>query len=328
MTILVCGGAGYIGSHCVRQLQAAGYPCVVYDNLSTGHRASVGGCELVEGDLRDRDKLKQVLLASGAEGVIHLAAFSLVGESIAEPLMYYENNLCGAISLLGAMKDSGVDKLVFSSTAAVYGEPEVVPVTEDSGALPVNPYGETKLAIEKLLHWCDGAYGIKSVSLRYFNAAGAAPEGNIGEDHRRETHLIPLVLQEALRQNGSLQVFGNDYPTRDGSCARDYVHVLDLADAHIRAFEYLKNGNASDYFNLGAGHGATVLEVIQTARQVTGVDINYTISGRRAGDPAALTANAEKAARILGWAPARSDFRRIIQDAWAWHRSHPRGYED
>jgi UDP-glucose 4-epimerase len=326
LTILVTGGAGYIGSHCVRALAAAGYDCVVYDNLSSGHREAVYGFPLVAGDLSDVKKLKATLSDLKIGGVVHFAAHSLVAESVADPLKYYENNIGGTVSLLAAMRTCGVDKIVFSSSAAVYGAPGRTPITEAAPAKPVNPYGETKLAIERLLRAADTAYGMKSVALRYFNAAGAAPDGNIGEAHAVETHLVPLVLREARTNGGSLKVFGGDYPTPDGSAVRDYVHVLDLADAHVLALQYLINGGKSGCFNLGTGSGASVLEIIQAARDVTGADIAYELAGRRAGDPAVLVAGADKAKRVLGWRPSRSGLFTMIRDAYRWHSRHPDGF--
>jgi UDP-glucose 4-epimerase len=326
--ILICGGAGYIGSHCLRELQSAGYDCVVYDNLSEGHRAAVKGFELVEGELSDTPKLCETLKKYEIGGVMHFAAFALVGVSMREPLEYYRNNIAGTASLLDAMRQKGVKNIVFSSTCATYGENVPTPITEDVPQNPCNSYGESKLAIEWLLRRCDSAYGIKSVSLRYFNAAGALPDGSIGEDHKLETHLIPLILRETFLHENSLKVFGTDYPTKDGSCVRDYIHVLDLASAHLRALRYLENGGETDFFNLGTGIGSSVIEVIDTAREVTGIDIKYKKAGRRAGDPPVLVASAEKAENILGWVPEHSDLREIITDAWTWHRSHPQGYED
>jgi UDP-glucose-4-epimerase GalE len=326
--ILVCGGAGYIGSHCVRELRNAGYNCVVYDNLSEGHRAAVEGFELVEGELLDTRKLIDTLKKYDIGGVMHFAAFALVGVSMREPLEYYRNNIAGTVSLLEAMRQTGVKNIVFSSTCATYGENVPTPITEDVPQSPCNPYGESKLAVEWLLRRCDAAYGLKSASLRYFNAAGALPDGSIGEDHKLETHLVPLVLHKALAGESGLKVFGTDYPTKDGSCVRDYIHVLDLASAHLRALRYLENGGETDFFNLGTGIGSSVIEVIDRAREVTGIDIKYKKARRRAGDPPALIASAEKAENILGWVPARSDLCEIITDAWAWHSSHRQGYGD
>jgi UDP-glucose-4-epimerase GalE len=326
--LLICGGAGYIGSHCARILRDAGYNCVIYDNLSEGHRKAVAGFPLVVGELTDTALLADTMRKHRIGGVVHFAAFALVGVSMREPIAYYQNNVGGTASLLDAMRQTGVERIVFSSTCATYGENVPVPITEDVPQNPCNPYGESKLAVEKLLRRCDDAYGIKSVSLRYFNAAGAMPDGAIGEDHKLETHLIPLVLREALAKEGKLHVFGTDCPTKDGSCIRDYVHVLDLATAHLQALRYLENGGATDFFNLGTGVGSSVIEVIEAARGITGIDIKYKKSGRRPGDPPTLVAAAGKARDLLGWRPERSDLRAIVSDAWAWHETHPNGFED
>jgi UDP-glucose-4-epimerase GalE len=326
--ILVCGGAGYIGSHCCQILRDAGYNCIIYDNLSEGHRKAAEGFPLVVGELADTALLADTMRKYRIDGVMHFAAFALVGVSMREPIEYYRNNIGGTASLLDAMRQTDVKYIVFSSTCATYGEDVPVPITEEVPQNPCNPYGESKLAVEKLLRRCDDAYGIKSVSLRYFNAAGAMPDAGIGEDHKLETHLIPLVLREALANEGKLTVFGTDYPTKDGSPVRDYIHVLDLAAAHLQALRYLKKGGMTDFFNLGTGAGSSVLEVIETAREVTGIDIGYAKSGRRAGDPPSLVASAGKAKNILGWIPKRSDLLTIITDAWNWHRSHPNGFED
>jgi len=327
-SILVCGGAGYIGSHCLRELRSAGYNSVVYDDFSEGHRAAVQGYEVVEGELSDTAKLVDTIARHDIGGVLHFAAFALVGVSMREPLEYYRNNITGTISLLEAMRQTSVKNIVFSSSCATYGENVPTPITEDVPQSPCNPYGESKLAVEWLLKRCDCAYKIRSVALRYFNAAGAMPDGSIGEDHLLETHLIPLVLREALQQDGKLKVFGGDYPTPDGSCVRDYIHVLDLASAHIKALEYLFDGGESTALNLGAEKGASVLEVIETARVITGIDIRHKVVDRRPGDPPELVANADKARRVLNWTPERGSLRQIVQDAWSWHKSHPKGYQD
>jgi UDP-glucose 4-epimerase len=326
--LLICGGAGYIGSHCARVLRDAGYNCIIYDNLSEGHREAAGGFTLVVGELADTASLAGTMREYNIDGVLHFAAFALVGVSMREPIEYYRNNIGGTASLLDAMRQTRVKRVVFSSTCATYGENVPVPITEDVPQNPCNPYGESKLAVEKLLRRCDDAYGIKSAALRYFNAAGAMHDGSIGEDHKLETHLIPLVLREALTNEGKLNVFGTDYTTKDGSPVRDYIHVLDLAAAHLQALRYLEKGGATDFFNLGTGVGSSVIEVIETAREVTGVDIAYAKSGRREGDPPALVASAEKAKNVLGWIPRRGDLRAIISDAWNWHKSHPNGFED
>ena len=326
--ILICGGAGYIGSHCARIMREAGYNCVIFDNLSEGHRQAVKDFTLVVGDLSDTALLKETIRKYDINGVMHFAAFALVGVSVKEPIRYYQNNIGGTASLLDTMRQTGVTRIVFSSTCATYGEDVPVPITEDVPQRPCSPYGESKLVVEQLLKRCDDAYGIKSAALRYFNAAGAMPDGSIGEDHMLETHLIPLTLREALLNKGDLRVLGTDYPTRDGSCVRDYIHVLDLASAHLKALQYLENGGETDAFNLGTGVGSSVLEVIEAARAVTGIDIKYEIAGRRAGDPPTLVASAEKAKRVLGWTPGCSDLAKIIKDAWSWHKSSPNGYED
>lgn len=326
--LLICGGAGYIGSHCSRVLRDAGYNCIIYDNLSEGHRKAVDGFPLVVGELTDTGLLVDTMSKNRIDGVLHFAAFALVGVSMREPISYYQNNIGGTTSLLDAMRQADVRRIVFSSTCATYGDNVPVPITESVPQNPCNPYGESKLAVEKLLRRCDEAYGIRSVFLRYFNAAGAMPDGSLGEDHKLETHLIPLVLREALFPENRLKIFGVDYPTEDGSCVRDYIHVLDLASAHLQALRYLENGGGTDCFNLGTGTGSSVIDVIDAAREVTGLDIKYEKAGRRAGDPPTLVASAEKAKTVLGWIPERSDLRTIVSDAWTWHKSHPQGYQD
>lgn len=326
-TILVAGGAGYIGSHMVALLVKRGYEVIVADNLRTGHWQAVKGAKkLYVGDLRDNAFLEQVFSENDIDGVINFAAFSLVGESVTNPLKYYGNNVEGAVSLLSAMKAHGVDKMVFSSTAATYGEPEKQPIEEHDRTEPTNPYGATKLAIENMLKWCDRAYGIRYAALRYFNAAGSDTETGIGEDHDPESHLIPLVMKTALGQRDHIGIFGEDYPTPDGTCVRDYIHVNDLAEAHLLALEYLAGGGSSDVFNLGSGDGYSVKEIIETARRVTGREIKATVEPRRAGDPSVLIASNKKAAEVLGWKPVRG-LEQIISDAWAWHSGHPSGYE-
>lgn len=315
--ILVTGGAGYIGSHTVRRLKRKGYDVVVYDNLSKGHRWAVKDTELVVGDILDYAKVCEVIKKYGIDSVIHFAAFSLVGESMQDPQMYYVNNVSGTISLLRAMINCGVKKIVFSSTAAVYGEPKEVPIREDSPLNPTNVYGRTKLMIESMLKDCEMAYGLKHVILRYFNAAGADDKGDIGEDHSPETHLIPLVLKAAKGEREDIKIFGTDYNTPDGTCIRDYIHVNDLADAHILALESLKEGR-SDIYNLGNGNGFSVKEVIEMAEKVTGKSIKKTEDDRRAGDPAVLIASSEKIKRELGWRPVYTDLEAIIQTAWNW----------
>lgn len=326
-TILVAGGAGYIGSHMVALLVKRGYEVVVADNLRTGHWQAVKGArKMYVGDLRDGAFLHQIFTENKIDGVINFAAFSLVGESVTNPLKYYGNNVEGAVSLLSAMQAHGVDKIVFSSTAAAYGEPEKQPIEEGDRTEPTNPYGATKLAIENMLKWCDYAYNIRYVALRYFNAAGSDTEAGIGEDHNPESHLIPLVMKTALGQRDHIGIFGEDYPTPDGTCVRDYIHVKDLAEAHLLALEYLERGGISDVFNLGNGAGYSVREIIETARRITGKEIKAVVEPRRGGDPSVLIASNKKAAEVLGWKPVLG-LDQIISDAWAWHSGHPNGYE-
>ena len=325
--ILVAGGAGYIGSHMVALLVKRGYEVVVADNLRTGHWQAVKGArKMYVGDLRDGAFLHQIFTENKIDGVINFAAFSLVGESVTNPLKYYGNNVEGAVSLLSAMQAHGVDRIVFSSTAAAYGEPEKQPIEEGDRTEPTNPYGATKLAIENMLKWCDCAYKIRYVALRYFNAAGSDTEAGIGEDHNPESHLIPLVMKTALGQRDHIGIFGEDYPTPDGTCVRDYIHVKDLAEAHLLALEYLERGGISDVFNLGNGAGYSVREIIETARRITGKEIKAVVEPRRGGDPSVLIASNKKAAEVLGWKPVLG-LDQIISDAWAWHSGHPNGYE-
>jgi UDP-glucose 4-epimerase len=328
MKILVLGGAGYIGSHTVFQLIDEGNKVVIIDNLETGHREAVHpDATFYHGDIRDRAFVDSVLdKETGIDAVIHFAANSLVGESMVKPLKYYDNNLCGTKVLLESLVAHGIDKIVFSSTAATYGEPEKVPILETDRTEPTNTYGETKLSMEKMFKWTSKAHNLRYVSLRYFNACGAHPSAKIGEAHNPETHLIPLILQVANGKRKAISVFGTDYPTKDGSCVRDYIHVLDLAQAHILAVKYLAAGNACDIFNLGNGLGHTVLEVIDATRKVTGHAIPVELGDRRAGDPATLVASSEKAKRVLGWKPAHADIEEIIASAWNWHKSHPEGF--
>ena len=328
MKVLVLGGAGYIGSHTVYALIEAGEEVVIIDNLQTGYRQAVHPkAKFYEGDIRNRDFLNEVLDKEyDIDAVIHFAACSLVGESMKDPLKYYNNNLYGTMVLLGALVDHGIDKVVFSSTAATYGEPENLPILESDRTLPTNTYGETKLAMEKMFKWVSVAHGLRYVSLRYFNACGAHMSGEIGEAHNPESHLIPLILQVPNKKREYISIFGDDYPTKDGTCVRDYIHVTDLAQAHILAVKYLMDGNKSDVFNLGNGVGFTVKEVIEVARKVTGDPINAKIEERRAGDPAFLIASSDKAKEILGWKPQYADLETIISSAWKWHLSHPNGY--
>ena len=328
MSILVCGGAGYVGSHCLEALKAAGYDCVVVDDLSRGHRAAVGESPLYVGNIADDALMDRVFQEHHIEVVLHFAAASQVGESMKEPLLYYENNLCATVALLRSMRRHEVGRIVFSSSAAVYGEPDTVPIPEESPKAPTNTYGETKLAMERLMHWCHVAYGLEYVSLRYFNAAGASPSGIIGEDHTPETHLIPLVLQAAQGSREKVSIFGDDYPTPDGTCIRDYIHTSDLASAHLLAARRLLAGEGSGIFNLGSEHGLSVRQIIDAARKVTGRDFPVEVAPRRAGDPAVLIASNRKAREELGWVPAHSDAESILASAWAWHSSHPDGFGD
>jgi UDP-glucose 4-epimerase len=328
MKIVVLGGAGYIGSHTVYELVDAGNDVVIIDNLETGHIEAVHPkAKFYQGDLRDRGFVDSVFDAEkDIDAVIHFAANSLVGESMTNPLKYYDNNLCGTKVLLESMVAHGLDKIVFSSTAATYGEPEKIPIEETDRTEPTNTYGETKLSMEKMFKWTGLAHGLRFVSLRYFNACGAHVSGGIGEAHNPESHLIPLILQVPLKKRGAISIFGDDYDTKDGTCVRDYIHVTDLAQAHILAVKYLMEGGKSDIFNLGNGVGFTVKEVIETARKVTGDPIKAVVSPRRAGDPARLIASSEKAKKILGWKPEHADLEEIIATAWNWHKNHPNGY--
>lgn len=328
MTILVLGGAGYIGSHTVYELIDRGEDVVIIDNLETGYMEAVHPrARFYQGDIRDRSFLDYVFDKEKIDAVIHFAANSLVGESMVNPLKYYDNNLCGTKVLLEAMVAHSIDKIVFSSTAATYGEPESIPIMETDKTQPTNTYGETKLSMEKMFHWTGKAHGLKFVSLRYFNACGAHKSGSIGEAHNPETHLIPLILQVPNKKRTAISIFGDDYPTKDGTCIRDYIHVTDLAQAHILAVEYLMKGKESNIFNLGNGVGFTVKEVIEVARKVTGDPIEVEYAPRRAGDPAVLIASSEKAKTILGWKPEHADLEEIIATAWNWHKNHPNGYK-
>jgi len=323
-SVLVTGGAGYIGSHACKILARAGYQPIVFDNFSRGHREAVRWGPLVEGDLADRERLIIALETHQVTAVMHFAAYAYVGESVADPAMYYRNNLGGSLSLLEAMRATRVDKIVFSSTCATYGIPADSPIRETAIQLPVNPYGETKLAIERALRWYEQAYGLRSVSLRYFNAAGADPEGEIGELHEPETHLVPLVLQTALGQRSHIDVYGTDYPTGDGTAIRDYIHVQDLAEAHVRALEHLRAGRESAALNLGTGYGHSVREVIAAAEAVSGRNIPWRAAARRPGDAPVLVADASLATEQLGWRAQRSDLHTIIRTALTWHESHAR----
>lgn len=326
MNVLVCGGAGYIGSHTVYELIERGHSVVVVDSLIKGHKAAVhNDAKFYLGDIRDEEFMDRVFKENNIDAVIDFAAFSLVGESVNEPFKYYENNVYGTLKLLEAMERAGVKKIVFSSTAATYGEPENDIIVESDKTNPTNPYGETKLTVEKMLKWADNAYGIKFVALRYFNAAGAHISGKIGEDHSPETHLIPIILQTALGQREKMFIFGDDYDTPDGTCVRDYIHVTDLADAHIKALEKLFKTNESGIYNLGNGKGFSVKEVIEKAKKVTGKDFKVEIEARRNGDPSTLIASSEKAIKELGWKPKFNTLDKIIETAWNWHKDHKNG---
>jgi UDP-glucose-4-epimerase GalE len=334
--VLVTGGAGYIGSHAVKALVAAGARVVVYDDLSAGHREAVeavavamrgadGGVPLVEGDIRDTASVEQTLRAHGVDAVMHFAAWLSVGDSVRDPAGYYRNNVVGALSVLEAMAAAGVPRFIFSSTCAVFGHPEETPIPETHPTRPINAYGQTKLAIEHALPHFETAYGLRWVALRYFNAAGADPDGLLGEDHDPEIHLIPRALAAAAGV-GQLEVFGDDYDTPDGTCLRDYIHVADLADAHVRALRWLEDGRPSNTFNLGNGRAHSVLEVIRTVEDVTGSPVPFRFAARRPGDPAALFASNARIRDVLGWRPRHAELRTIVETAWRWHRGHPNGY--
>jgi len=329
MAILVTGGAGYVGSHTVYALleRDPATEVIVADNLTTGHRKAVHPkAKFYELDIQDRKALDALFEKEDIQGVIHFAASSQVGESMADPLKYYQNNVGGTTTLLQAMTAAGVKDIVFSSTAAVYGEPEHTPIRESDSTVPTNCYGATKLAVEQMMAWTDRAHGLRYAALRYFNAAGAHPSGQIGESHDPETHLVPVILQVPNGKRAEVSIFGADYPTKDGTCVRDYIHVSDLASAHILALEYLQKGGASEVFNLGNGVGFTVREVIDTARQVTGHEIPAAQAPRRPGDPATLVASSEKTQRILGWKPQYNSLETIVESAWQWHKNHPNGF--
>ncbi|HEY5313255.1 MAG TPA: UDP-glucose 4-epimerase GalE [Pirellulales bacterium] len=327
MKILVVGGAGYVGSHALRHLLAGGHDCLVYDNLSQGHRDAVPSGRLIVGRLQDRPLLESVLVRERIEAVVHFAAFALVGESVRDPARYYQNNIVGSLSLLDAMRAADVKRIVFSSTTATYGVPDRVPIDEDQPQRPINPYGFGKLVIEQALADYAQAYGLGYAALRYFNAAGASPSGDIGEDHDPETHLIPLVLQVALGQRPQIEIFGDDYPTPDGTCVRDYVHVDDLASAHLLALERLQPGQGLK-LNLGTGRGYSVREVIDACGQATGHPIPVKLGPRRPGDPPELVADARRAREQLGWQPQYLELQPIVDTAWRWHQAHPHGYDE
>lgn len=325
MRVLVVGGAGYVGSHTVRLLNSLNHDVWVYDNLSRGHVESVPREQFIQGNLTDRSLLMQVMLDKEIEAVMHFAAFALVGESVQHPAMYYQNNVTATFELLEAMRSVGVWRFVFSSTTATYGQPERMPIREDTVQNPINPYGFTKLVVERALRDYSAAYGFGVAALRYFNASGASKDGTIGEDHDPESHLIPIVLQVALGQRDAIQVFGNDYPTEDGTCVRDYIHVEDLATAHLAALEKLQPGSVLE-MNLGTGVGHSVLQVIEACRQVTGHPIPAIVADRRPGDPACLIADSSLAQKTLGWVPKYVSIKSIVETAWNWHKTHPRGY--
>ena len=326
MRIFVTGGAGYVGSHCVRRLIAGGHDVTVFDNLSAGHRQAVARvADFIEGDLADGAKLRDELSRGSYDAVMHFAAYLNVGESVQQPLMYYRNNVANTLNLLEAMKHANIKRIVFSSTCAVYGEPEDLPIHEELPKDPINPYGATKLAMEWIMRDSAAGWGLGSIALRYFNAAGAAEDATIGEDHHPENHLIPLVLQVALGKRDTIQIFGTDYPTPDGTCIRDYIHVDDLAEAHLFAVEGIKEGKTEAY-NVGTGQGNSVLEVVSAARAVTGHSIPTTIIERRPGDPPMLFANSDKLQVRFGWRPRYTEIEGIIASAWRWHQGHPDGY--
>lgn len=327
MRILITGGAGYIGSHAVKLFLERGHDVWVYDNLSAGHRAAVPADRLIVADLADLPRLDNALVMHRIEAVVHFAAFAYVGESVTNPGKYYQNNLVNTLGLMECMRRNRVGRMVFSSTCATYGSPQKVPITEDEPQHPINPYGAGKLAVERALADYAAAYQWGFAALRYFNAAGASPDASIGEDHDPETHLIPLVIQTAMGQRPAIEIFGTDYPTPDGTCIRDYIHVNDLADAHLLAMEHLEPGKGN-YFNLGIGRGYSVREVIRTVEEVTGRKVIVKAAPRRAGDPPALVASSAKIQQALGWKPRFTELHAIVETAWNWHRNHPRGYHD
>jgi UDP-glucose 4-epimerase len=326
MRVLVTGGAGYIGSHTVKVLQERGDQVVVLDTLEHGHRAAIGKAPLVVGSTQDQGLVKEVLGDRKIEAVIHFAAYKAAGESMTAPAKYFDNNVHGTLRLLQAVRQEGVKYFVFSSTAAIYGTPKTLPVRETDEVHPENPYGESKLMVEQMLRWFDACHGLRSIALRYFNAAGAAPDGRMGEDPRKAANLVPLVMNAATGRSPDVKVFGTDYPTPDGSCIRDYIHVMDLAEAHARALDYLREKDRTDSFNLGTGKGASVLEVLNAARRITGINIPAEQVARRPGDPAAIFADNTKAKTLLGWQP-RYGLEEIIASAWKWSSSHPDGYK-
>lgn len=328
MSVLVCGGAGYIGSHCVKTLVEKGEDVVVVDSLATGHRASVhSGAKFYELNISNIPEMEAIIKENNVDSCIHFSAYSLVGESVEKPLDYFKNNFCATCNLLTALNSTGVKHIVFSSTAAVYGEPDLEIIPEDAPTNPINPYGESKLAMEKMIRWNANATGMTYVALRYFNVAGAAQDASIGEDHRPETHLIPVALKSIL-SGKKMYVFGDDYPTPDGSCVRDYIHIDDLIHAHILALDHLKSGGISSVYNLGYSHGYSVKQILDGVGEVLGIDFKYEVGERRAGDPAILVADATRIKKELGWQPKHDDLKDIIQSAYNWHSTHPGGYGD
>lgn len=326
MKVLITGGAGYIGSITNAVLCQQGYETVVFDNLSLGHKEAVGDAKLIVGDLRNKEDIDGVFIKEHFDAVIHFAAYSLAGESMEKPYEYYDNNLRGALNLLEAMRKNGCRTIIFSSTSAVYGYPMHIPVTEEEPVAPVSVYGSSKYMIEEMIEWYGRIYGIQSVNLRYFNAAGAMPDGSLGEVHAHESHIIPLALEVTIGKRVTFEVYGNDYETDDGTCIRDYIHVVDLSDAHIKSIEYLKKGGASVSLNLGVGRGYSNLEVLGTIERVTGKKVVRSYGPRRPGDPAKLWADNRKAKIVLGWKPEFPDLASIIESAWKWHIKHPNGY--
>ncbi len=327
MTIMVTGGAGYIGSHAAKELSSLNKDFIIYDNLSKGHREAVNNFTLIEGDIRDKEKLTEVIKDYNINSVIHFAADSLVGESMSDPAKYYSNNVYGSLNLFNTMIENNVKKIVFSSTAAVYGDCAKIKITEDTPQNPTSVYGKTKIMIEQILEDYDRAYALKYISLRYFNVAGAYYNSEIGEDHTPESHLIPIIMKVLLGKIEKLNIYGTDYDTEDGTCIRDYIHVTDLSRAHLLALDSLDRGADSNIYNLGNGNGFSVKEVIKTVEAVTGQKVNKKESSRRAGDPSRLVASSEKIIRELNWKPEFNDLRAIIKSAWKWHKNNPEGYK-
>ena len=327
MKVLVCGGAGYIGSNMTAMLAAEGHESIVFDNLSKGHKAAIGNNEFVLGDLADHELLVKTLNRFKIDAVMHFAAFIEVGESVKEPLRYYYNNVSNTQNLLSAMEEAGVEKFVFSSTAAVYGMPREVPIKEDLHKNPINPYGDSKWAVERMCHWQSQAGKLRYAALRYFNACGAGDSCRLGEDHRPESHLIPLIIQAAMGKRADIKIYGTDYPTPDGTCIRDYIHIEDLCGAHLLALNALSK-NCELVYNLGNGKGYSVKEVIETVKTISGKDFKVSATGRRPGDPPVLTSDAAKAKKELGWKPQIPQLEKIVETAWQWHNKYPDGYAD